>query len=131
MTVPFICVAVAFLLIFVPRLFAVAAQAKQPEGFDNKHPREQQARLPDWGKRAVAAHMNAFEDFAPFAASVVVAHLAQADARWSAILAVAHVALRLVYTALYLANLDRLRTTVWMCGFGTTCALFAVGFFRT
>lgn len=45
MTIPFACVLVAFLLIYIPRLFVAAAQARQPEGFDNKNPRDQQSKL--------------------------------------------------------------------------------------
>jgi uncharacterized MAPEG superfamily protein len=51
MTIPFICVGVAFLLIYFPRLFVIAAQARQPEGYDNRNPRDQQARLTGWGRR--------------------------------------------------------------------------------
>lgn len=124
MTTPFICVALAFVLIYIPRIFAAVAQGMQPEGFDNKHPRDQQARLPGWGKRAVGAHLNGFEAFAPFAAAVFVCHLASANAAWSANLAVTFVAARAVYIALYIGNVDKVRTAVWGVGFGSTLALF-------
>lgn len=124
MTTPFLCVVLAFALIYIPRIFAAVAQGKQPEGFDNKHPRDQQARLSGWGKRAVGAHLNGFEAFAPFAAAVFVCHLTKANVTWSANLAVLFVAARALYVALYLANLDKVRTLVWVTGFGATFALF-------
>jgi len=126
MTTPFLCVFLAFLLIYLPRLFVLVAQARQPEGFDNRHPRDQQARLSGWGRRANAAHANSFEAFAPFAAAVLVAHLAGADARWSSILAIVFVAARTVYPMLYIANLDKLRTTVWSIGFLSVAGLFVL-----
>lgn len=130
MTTPFLCVALALGLIYVPRIFVAAAQARMPEGFDNKHPRDQQARLTGWGKRAAGAHANAFEAFAPFAAAVLVAHAAGADAGWSAILAVSFVALRAAYTALYIANVDRARSLAWLLGLGCVVGLFVLPYLR-
>lgn len=129
MTVPLFCVALAYALVWVPRLVVTRAQALQPEGYDNAHPRDQQARLEGWGKRAQAAHMNAFEAFAPFAASVFVAHLGKADAAWTARLAVAFVALRCVYTFAYIGNVPTLRSLVWLAGTGCTTALFLLPLF--
>ena len=63
MTTPFICVLVAYLLIYLPKLPLSAAMAKQPGGYDNKDPRGQQAKLDGWGARARAAHYNGFEAF--------------------------------------------------------------------
>ena len=34
------------------------AMAQLPEGYDDKNPRDQQARLSGWGKRALPAHAN-------------------------------------------------------------------------
>ena len=126
MTVPFLCIIAAWLLIWVPRMVVAAAQSKMPGGYDNAHPRDQQAKLEGWGKRAQGAHMNAFEAFAPFAAAVFVAHLAHGDEKKAAMLAVAFVVLRAIYTALYLANLDKLRSTVWIAGFAATGGLFVL-----
>src|SRR5262252_7098718 len=113
MTTPFLCVFLAFVLIYLPRVFVFIAQARQPEGFDTRHPRDQQARLEGWARRASAAHANAFEAFAPFAAAVVIAHLTGADPRWSSSVAIVFVCARTVYPLLYVVNIDKLRTTVW------------------
>ena len=126
MTVPFVCVFAAWILIWVPRLFVVAAQSKMPEGLDNKTPRDQQLRLGGWGKRAQGAHMNAFESFAPFAAAVLIAHAGHGDEKKAGLLAIAFVALRVIYTGLYLADLDKLRSLVWLVGAAATGALFVL-----
>jgi uncharacterized MAPEG superfamily protein len=124
MTAPFLCVLAAFILIYVPRIFVAVAQAKQPEGFDNRHPRAQQAKLTGLGARAQGAHMNSFEGFAPFAAAVVIAHLAGADATWSSILAAGYVASRVLYLGLYLGDIAPARSAVWFLGFVMTVGLF-------
>ncbi|WP_437322854.1 MAPEG family protein [Sorangium sp. So ce381] len=124
MTIPMTCVFISLLLIYVARLFVAKAQSQQPEGLDNHNPRDQQAKLTGVGRRALAAHQNAFEGFAPFAAGVFTAHLAGADARWSAILAVTHVAARVLYLVMYLADKASARTAVWIISFAATVGLF-------
>ncbi|MDC0676976.1 MAPEG family protein [Sorangium atrum] len=122
MTIPMTCVFISLLLIYVARLFVAKAQSQQPEGLDNHNPRDQQAKLTGVGRRALAAHQNGFEAFAPFAAGVFTAHLAGADARWSAILAVTHVAARVL--VMYLADKASARTAVWIISFAATVGLF-------
>jgi uncharacterized MAPEG superfamily protein len=126
MTVPFVCTFVAFLFIMAPKLAASVAVARQTGRYDNKLPRDHHAQLTGWGKRALAAHQNSIEAFPPFAAGVIVCHLAQGNARWAAILSLAFVASRVVYVGLYIANLDVLRSTVWAIGYGLTAALFVL-----
>lgn len=117
---------IAWVLIYAPRILVVLASRRQFGYLDNHHPREQQARLEGWGKRAQAAHDNSFETFAPFAAAVLVAHVGGGDPRWISIFALTFVASRIVYIALYLANLGRPRTAVWIVGAAATGALFAL-----
>jgi uncharacterized MAPEG superfamily protein len=129
MTIPFWCVVVAFLLIMASKGPLALAMKRSPGGYDNKHPREQQAKLEGWGKRAASAHANAFEAFAPFAAAVIIAHLGHADEKWSSILAIAFVMSRVVYPVLYLANIDKARSAVWGIGYFCTAALFVLPLF--
>ncbi len=129
MTIPFWCVAAAFLLIMGMKLPVALAMARSGGGYDNRHPRDQQAKLEGWGKRALATHMNAFEAFAPFAAAVIIAHLAHADDKWSTILAITFVVARLIYPALYIANIHVLRSTVWAVGYACTVGLFLLAAF--
>lgn len=124
MTTPFWCVFAVFLLIWAPRVVVAMAQGKQPEGYDNKTPRDQQARLTGWGKRAQAAHQNTFEAFAPFAAAVFAAHLAHVDPTRNAVLACTFVAARVAYPIAYLTDLDKLRSGVWFVGFLANVGLF-------
>jgi uncharacterized MAPEG superfamily protein len=127
-TVPFACVLIAFLLIWAARIPVFVALGKL-EGFDNGYPHRQLAlleRKKDFGARAVGAHRGLLEAFAPFAAGVLIAHLAGADLRRSAVLAIAFVVCEVVYVLAYLGNVDYLRAFVWLIGFLATIGLFAL-----
>ena len=122
-----LCVFIAFLLIYLPKIPLSFAMAKSRGGYDNRHPRDQQAALEGWGRRAAAAHANGFESFAPFAAAVLVAHVTKAEVQLTATLALVHVAARTVYPLVYIAGIHVLRSTVWVVGFAATVGLFVVG----
>jgi uncharacterized MAPEG superfamily protein len=126
-TIPLVCVFLAFLLIYLPKIPLSVAMAKSPGGYNNRQPRDQQAALEGWARRAAAAHANGFESFAPFAAAVFTAHLGGVDADTSAILAIVHVAARTIYPVAYIAGIHILRSTVWSIGFGATVGLFILG----
>ncbi|MEO7095499.1 MAG: MAPEG family protein [Polyangiales bacterium] len=126
MDIPLACVALAMLLIYLPRFAVMKAQARDPAGFDNKDPREQQARLDREGKRALGAHNNAFEAFAPFAAAVLGCEVRHTNARLTMIFAIVHVGARLIYPWLYIKGVDKARSGVWMIGFAATIALFGL-----
>lgn len=129
MNMPFLCIFLVFVLCYLPKMVMAKGQAARPEGYDNAHPRDQQAKLEGVSRRAAAAHANAFEGFAPFAASVLCAHLAQVPPATVANLAMAYVALRVVYIGLYLADMSSLRSLVWTAGAGVTGALFVFASF--
>ena len=124
MTLPFWCLFVSALLIYATKVPLAMAMAKSPGGYDNKMPRDQQAKLEGWGKRAAAAHANGFEAFGIFAASVFVAHLGHGSEKWSGILAMGFVASRTVYPVLYIANIHVARSTVWTIGLACAGGLF-------
>jgi uncharacterized MAPEG superfamily protein len=124
MTIPFFCVFLAFVLNLVSKGPVAVAMRRRPGGYDNRHPRDQQAALEGWGRRAVAAHLNGFEAFPAFAAAVLVAALAGADPTWSVRLAVVYVAARALYLPLYILDFATLRSAVWSVGFGATVGLF-------
>jgi len=122
MTTPFICVLIAFLLIYVPKLpLSVAMARSSSKGYDNKHPRQQQAALEGFGARSAAAHYNSFEAFAPFVAAVMIAHLTVGPDYRANVLSVAFVVARGLYIAAYLANQDYLRSAIW--GVGMLCTV--------
>lgn len=124
MTVPMICVLVAFALIYVAHVPGLIARTQDSGGFNNRQPRTQQAGLSGWGARAVAGHANAHEAFAPFAAAVIVNHLAGGDLRVASILSIGFVACRVAYHVAYLLDVDYLRTLVWFLGLACTIGLF-------
>ena len=124
MTIAFWCVFVAFVLNMISKGPVAAAMARQPRGYDNRTPRDQQAGLEGWGRRAVAAHLNGFEAFPAFAAAVLIAAVAGADPVWTDRLAVTFVAARVLYIPLYIADWAMLRSAVWTVGFLATAAIF-------
>jgi len=126
MTIPYLCIFVAFVLNLASKAPVAVAMARQPGGYDNHHPRDQQAGLAGWGRRALAAHLNGFEAFPPFAAAVLVAALAGADPTWTTRLSILFVAARALYIPLYVLDLATLRSAIWTVGFGATIAIFVV-----
>lgn len=129
MTIPILCVFIAFLLNLVSKGPVAAAMARQDRGYDNKNPRDQQAELVGWGRRALAAHLNGFEAFPPFAIAVVLAIFSGSDSVWTARLAVLFVIARALYLPLYVLDLDLLRSAVWTVGLASTIGLFLLPFF--
>jgi uncharacterized MAPEG superfamily protein len=125
-TPPFLCVALAFGLVLFSHLPVVAAKWKL--GYDNKDPRGQSAKLEGWGARAWGAEQNAIENFAPFAAAVVVAHLCAADPQRSSLLAYVFITARSLYLLTYWLDLDYLRTALWFVGVLATSGLFVLAF---
>ena len=117
------CIMAAWIVVYSSKL-PVALAMQRAGGYDNHDPRGQQAKLTGWGARSVAAHLNGFETFAPFAAAVLVAHISGARTGLVDALAVTFVVSRAVYVACYLSDLATLRSTVWTVGWLTTFALF-------
>jgi uncharacterized MAPEG superfamily protein len=128
--VPYAAMIAAVLLIYFPRLFIARGQAQQPEGFDNKHPRLQQARLTGFAARAQGAHENAIEAFPPFAAGVLACKVGGVDADQVALLSIAFIVVRVLYLVLYLKNLSTLRSTVWFLGFFISLGLLGLPLFE-
>lgn len=129
MTVPLTCIPVALAIVYFTKVPAMFVMAKLPGGYDNKNPRDQQARLDGAGKRAMAAHANGFESFPGFAAGVLVSHVTGANLKWATLFAVTHVVMRLLYVFFYVGNIDKLRSTVWSIGIACTGALMFLPFF--
>ncbi len=123
MAIHFWCLVAAWGVVYLTKL-PVAVAMQRSGGYDNHHPRAQQAALEGFGARAVAAHLNGFESFAGFAAAVLVAHLSGAPFAVVDLLALVFVAARVLYVACYLADLAALRSAVWTVGFLATLGLF-------
>jgi uncharacterized MAPEG superfamily protein len=104
--------------------YLTVAVAKYRPDYDNAAPRAQLAAADGHRLRAWWAHLNHFEAFPPFAAGVIIAHLAQARQEWVDILAVAFVALRCLYAVLYVADRPTARSLVWSATFFCMVGLF-------
>jgi uncharacterized MAPEG superfamily protein len=80
--------------------------------------------VPLWGARAHRAYLNSVEGFAPFAALVLVAHVAgKADAMtafWSA----CFFWLRLAHAVVYLFAVPYIRTVIFTLGFVSVVGMF-------
>lgn len=125
-TIPLLCLPIGFALVYAPKIPLSMAMAKQPEGYDNKSPRDQQARLTGWGRRAAAAHANGFESFPAFAAGVLATQVTGASPHWAAIFSIAYVVARTLYTVVYLADVATLRSAVWTLGFACSIGLMVL-----
>ena len=80
--------------------------------------------VPLWGLRANRAHLNAVESFAPFAALVLIAHVAgKADAT-TAFWSIAFFWLRLAHAVVYWSAFPYIRTIVFTLGWIAVVALF-------
>jgi uncharacterized MAPEG superfamily protein len=93
-------------------------------GIDNRAPRVDIERLSGWRKRADWAHRNHFEAFPPFAAAVIVAHLAGVPQERIDLVAGLFIVARIAYTGAYLADRATFRSLIWTFGIGCVVALF-------
>ncbi len=130
MSIPFWCVFISALLIFIARM-PVAKAMKEQGGYDNNLPREQQARLTGLGARALAGHQNSFEAFMLFAAGVLMAHTTQTQGFVIDTLAIVFVCARIVFLLCYWADWAWQRTLAWVVGLICTLLLMLSPTFRT
>jgi uncharacterized MAPEG superfamily protein len=122
MTTAFWCVLAAGLL-----PYAATLAAKSGRRFDNRDPRAWLAAQSGWRARANAAQLNSFEAFPLFAAAVLVAHVTGAPQPRVDLLALVFVAARVMYLAVYIADLALVRSLVWFVGTGSAVAIFVAG----
>jgi len=92
---------------------------------DNHQQRVWQAGLEGWRKRAYWAQQNALETLPIYMAAVICAYLAHPPGHTLATIgAWAYPALRLGYTACYLADIAWLRSQLWLVSLGVILGLF-------
>ena len=118
------CILITALL---PYAWVFAAKTGAP-GYNNRNPRAWIAKQAGNYKvqRANAAHLNAFEAFAPFAAGVLMAQAAGVDHARIAMLAVVFALLRIAHGVLYLADMPLARSLAWMGGYACVVALMVL-----
>ena len=123
MTIAYWCVLAAAMM-----PFAFTGIAKFSGGrYNNYSPRDFLEKQEGFRKRAHWAQLNSFEAFPMFAAAVIIAHLTGGEQGYIDTLAMAFIAIRVVYGVMYVANLAALRTLVWTAGLACVIALFAAG----
>lgn len=130
MTVAHWCVLIAALLPYVATGIAKwpsFGRRRADGGYDNNDPRGWLSRQTGLQARANAAQMNTFEALPFFIGAVLLAHQLHAPQQRVDALAVAFIACRVIYIALYVADKATLRTLCWMAGMAANVALFLSG----
>ncbi|MCY7354100.1 MAG: MAPEG family protein [Lysobacter sp.] len=127
MTIAYICILITALL---PYIWVGIAKSGGPR-YDNRDPRGWMAKQENPRvHRASAAQFNAFEAFAPFATSVLMAQFAGVDPQRITWLAIAFVILRVLHGVLYVANNARLRSLAWAGALACVIALMVMAALR-
>lgn len=125
MTTLLICALLAALMPYLAKA-PVAFAMNKLDGYDNKHPRDQQSKLTGFGARALAAHQNCFETLTVFAVAIAVVLGTNSVNQVTELLAITHIVTRVLYCIFYYANLDVLRSLVWFVGLVSAVAMIVV-----
>jgi uncharacterized MAPEG superfamily protein len=123
--VPYAAILLAFLQIHIPRQIVSGEMKKLAGGYDNRDPRGQQSQLAGRGKRALAAHHNGFEAFAPFAVAILACVQRGVRAELVGWLAIGFLVVRTAYIAAYIVDRPSLRSSMWGLGMLATLGLMA------
>src|SRR5262249_33447274 len=113
----------------MPYFLTLAAKAGVFTESDNHQTRQCQSQLTGWRQRAYWAHLNSFEAFPLFAASVILAHLGSPGSMMAASVAWTFVGARIVYSVFFITDQAQLRSFVWLIGIGCVAALFLISLF--
>ena len=124
MTTPFWCLLVITIMPWVIAPIGGYFKTKQFGTLDNKNPRLQSKRLEGAGARAQAAQENAWEAVAVFSVAVFINHLAGGDPGASATAAMVFVGARVVHPIAYIADLDKVRSGVFLVAVICVVSLF-------
>ena len=130
LTISFGCILVMALLPVVCAGLAksgMMGKLRKDGGYDNDNPRKWLSNQTDWRARANNAQANTFEALPFFFAAVIIAHLLQAPQWRMDALALAFVALRIVYVVAYVKNLANLRSLVWVLALLANIGLLFAG----
>ena len=130
-TVAYWCVLIAALLPFACAWLAKSKGLGKPRregGFDNSNPRAWLARQTEWQGRANAAQANTFEALPFFIGAVIIAHQLGAPQTMLDILALLFVTLRVIYVAMYVADLATVRSAIWALALLVNIAILFIGY---
>jgi len=98
-----------------------------PGRYDNRNPREWQAKQQGYRARAYAAQQNSWEALAVYVAALVAAFIGNVPLETLALITGIFAVSRVAYLACYLADLATLRSLVWLIGFGSCICLIVMG----
>lgn len=129
-TVAYFCVLLAALLPIACAGLAKWQGFGKPRragGFDNHEPRAWLAQQKGFSARANAAQANSFEALPFFIGAVVIAHQLGAPQTMVDILAMLFVTLRIIYVAMYVADLPMVRSAIWALALLVNIAILFVG----
>ena len=105
---------------------AIVFIAKTDPNLDVYNPRDVHATQTGLRKRAYGAHLNGLEAFPLFAVGVITATLRGVSQPWLDIAACSWLVVRVLYTAVYLADFARIRPTLWAVGVLISVGIFVV-----
>lgn len=91
---------------------------------DNKEPRLQWQQLSGAGARAVAAQGNSWEALAVFSAAILALVIAGVDLNSVSTLVMVFVALRIAYIPAYVGDIDKVRSLLFIGGYGICLYFF-------
>ena len=114
--VPYVSLILAVVLAYWPRAVAGQAMNALPGGYDNHHPRDQQARLDERGRRALAAHMNGIEVLPVFGIAVLAAAQRGVSIWMELVCCAIFLIARLVYVLAYFNDKASLRSGMFGLG---------------
>ena len=97
-----LCLFIACLFPYLSKIPVAMAMKEQVGGYDNNHPRLQQATLTGLGARAIAAYQNSFESLLIFAIAILTAIATQHTSTTVQNLAILYLVSRGIYHLLYL-----------------------------
>ena len=131
LSIAYWCVLVAALLPIVCAgiaKYGTFGKSRRDGGFDNHNPRAWLAKQTDWRARANAAQANTFEALPFFFAAVIIAHQLRAGQTLLDILAFLFVVLRLGYVLMYVADMAKTRSAIWLAGLLVNIAILFLGY---
>lgn len=98
-------------------------KSRREGGYDNHNPRAWLARQTDWRARANAAQANSFEALPFFIGAVIIAHQLGGVQIRIDVLAFVFVVLRLLYIAMYVADMATARSLLWTAALAVNIAI--------
>ncbi|HUT48590.1 MAG TPA: MAPEG family protein [Alphaproteobacteria bacterium] len=110
------------LVLWIPHVIAIVLNHGFMSAGDYREIPEKE--LPAWGRRAKRSHINFVENFAPFAALVIVAHLTKTANETTALMAMLYFWIRVAHAAVFYLGVPFARTLVFTAGVVVNVVLF-------